>query len=58
MEYYCQIFQEIILLDTKNCPFNMKKAKDIWCTIYEENSHDIRNCELNKKNKLNYHILY
>ena len=36
----------------------MKNTKVKWCTIYEENSHDTRNCELNMKNKSNYHIIY
>lgn len=57
-EYYCKICRDITVHNTKYFPFNLKNAKEKWCSICEESTQDTTNCTLNMKNKMNYHTVY
>ena len=57
-KYYYKICREITSHLTEDCPYNLKNRKEKWCTICEENSHDIVNCVLNMESKKNYHTMY
>lgn len=42
----------------KEFPHNLKDVKPKWNVIYEESTHNIPVCKLNRKNKTNYQIVY
>ena len=54
---FCDIFQEHEDHSMKECPFNMKNAKDSWCAICETKNHNTIDCQLNLKNRQNYQVV-
>ena len=55
---FCDIFQEHGDHFTKECQFNMKKAKASWYAICETKSHNTADCQLNLKNWQNDQAVY
>ena len=49
-QHFYAICQEITQHLTTDCPYNLKNKKQYWCAIYEEETHNTVDWDLNAKN--------